>query len=126
MILRTNYLWKCLRKSVQLVTQEVIEILDDSDNEVEPDQVPAHGVSEEAVGPNGHLFSDEHIKYAVAPDHIYYKVNSNRPMEIVSDDPKEDLSIQPVYSSGKTYGEIVPYNLDLDDCLFDGIAKIVP
>ncbi|CAL8108283.1 unnamed protein product [Orchesella dallaii] len=105
---------------------EVIEISDDSAEKVGPDQVPHQAVSEEAVGPNGHLFSDEHIKYAVAPDHTYCKVNSNMPMEIVSDEPKEDLSIQPVDSSSKTYGEIVPYDLDLDDCFFDGIAEIVP
>ncbi|CAL8117267.1 unnamed protein product [Orchesella dallaii] len=102
----------------------------DVDDELmlEPDQVPHQAVSEEAVGPNGSLFSDDHIQYmyAVAHDHNYCKVISNRPMEIVSDEPKGDLNIQPVDSSSKTYGEIVPYDLDLNDCLFEGIAEIVP
>ncbi|CAL8108295.1 unnamed protein product [Orchesella dallaii] len=110
------------------VNPEVIEISDDSGEEVEPDQVPHQTVSEENVGPNGSLSSDDHIQYtyAVAPDHIYCKEAFNAPIEIVPDEPKEDLSIQPVDNSGKTYGEIVPYDLDLDDCLFDGIAEIVP
>ncbi|CAL8131776.1 unnamed protein product [Orchesella dallaii] len=108
------------------VSHEVIVNSDDSGEEVEPDQLPHQAVSEEAVGPNGSLFSDDHIQYtyAVASDHTYCKVISNRPMEIVSDEPKEDLSIQPVDSSSKTYGE--PYDLDLNDCLFQGIAEIVP
>ncbi|CAL8108310.1 unnamed protein product [Orchesella dallaii] len=108
------------------VTPEIIEISDDSGEEVQADQVPAHAISEDAGGWSGSLFSDQHIKYAVTPDHTYSKVVSNNSMEIVSDDPKEDLSIQHVDSSGKTYGEIRPYDLDLDDCLFDGIAEIVP
>ncbi|CAL8117263.1 unnamed protein product [Orchesella dallaii] len=110
------------------VSHEVIVNWDDSGEEIEPDQVPHQAVSEEAVGPNGSLFSDDHIQYtyAVAHDHNYCKVISNRPMEIVSDEPKEALSIQPVDSSSKTYGEIVPYDLGLNDCLFEGIAEIVP